>query len=38
MKSSVEELLEKDDCTLEALLQDGELLNECKFGNKKVIN
>ncbi len=37
-RNSLESLIEKDDgLTLDQVLADAELLNECKWGNQKVI-
>ncbi len=36
-RSSIEKLLD-DDCTLEMFLNDGDVIQECKFGNSKVID
>jgi len=37
-KSSIDTLIEKEDCTIGKLLKEGELINECKWGNQKLIN
>jgi hypothetical protein len=35
--SSLEKLLEEEDCTVERVLNEADLLNECKWGNSKLM-
>ncbi len=35
--SSVQQLLDKEDCTLQDLLKDNELINELQFGNSNLV-
>lgn len=32
-KSSIDTLLEREDCPIEELLKDGDVITECKWGN-----
>lgn len=36
-RSNIETLLDKDDTTLETLLDDSEILTQCKWGNQRLI-
>ena len=36
-RSNIETLLDKDDTTLESLLDDSEILTQCKWGNQRLI-
>eukprot|EP00347_Sterkiella_histriomuscorum_P002974 403366086 len=37
-RSNIETLLDKDDTKLETLLEDSEILTQCKWGNQKLVN
>lgn len=37
-KSNIETLLDKEDTKLETLLEDSEILTQCKWGNQKLTN
>lgn len=37
-KAGIETLLEDENCTLEKVLTDSDVLTECKWGNQKLIN
>lgn len=37
-KSNIDSVLDSQDATIEKLLNDSDILTECKWGNQKVIN
>ncbi len=37
-KSSVDALLDQEDCTLEMILTDEEVISEFKYGNQRLID
>jgi hypothetical protein len=37
MRQTLEQMIERDDPSLDTVLNDSELLTECKWGNQKVV-